>query len=202
MSSGDRIGATVGAVLAGGRSSRMGAPKAGLELAGRPLVSYALDAVAAAGLEPVVVAKDQTELPPLQCRIVREADPRSHPATGILAAMEVAEGPVVVVACDMPFVPAQLLSVLGQLAAPVAAPVLDGALQPLLARYEPRVAPELERAVERGQPLQETLRALEPMVLGPDELVGFGDPRWIAFNVNEKRDLQTAQRLMTPAPSG
>jgi molybdenum cofactor guanylyltransferase len=201
MSSGDRVAASIGAVLAGGRSSRMGVPKARVELAGRPLIAYPLDAIAAAGMEPVVVAKEDSELPALECRVVRDPDPGSHPAAGIVAALEIARGPVVAIACDMPFVPAQLLTVLAQLAAPVAAPMVNGRLQPLLARYEPRVAPALERAVARDRPLRETIHLLDPLILGPDQLVGFGDPDWIAFNVNDREDLATAERLMTPAPS-
>lgn len=199
MSSRDRE-ALVGSILAGGRSSRMGAPKADIDLGGRPLIAYAIEAVTVAGLEPLVVAKEDSELPELDCRVVREADPRSHPATGILAALQAAEGPVVVVACDTPFVPSQLLTVLGQLAVPIAVSMLGGHLQPLLARYEPSVAPELERAVDRGEPLREAVRSLDPLILGPDELAGFGDLDRIAFNVNDRDDLATAERLMTPAP--
>jgi len=179
----------------------MGVPKAAIELAGRPLISYPLEAVAAAGLEPMVVAKEDTELPDVSCRVLREDDPRPHPATGILAALEDVGGAVVVIACDMPFVPAQLLSVLGQLDAPIAVPMLDGAPQPLLARYGPGVIPALERAIERGEPLRATVSALEPLVLGPGELVGLGEPRRIAFNVNDRRDLAEAVRLMTPLPN-
>jgi molybdenum cofactor guanylyltransferase len=193
--------ASLGAVLAGGRSSRMGAPKAMLGLAGRPLGSYPVGAVVAAGLEPVVVAKDGPDLSGLGCRIVREPDSRTHPAAGVLAALEAAEGPVVVVACDMPFVPSQLVGVLAQLAAPVAVPMLAGRLQPLLARYEPSVAPALERALALEEPLRDTVMALEPMVLGPDQLAGFGDPRWMAFNVNDRDDLATAEQLVTPSPT-
>lgn len=179
----------------------MGAPKAGVELAGRPLVSYPVDAVAAAGLEPAVVVKEEGDVPGIECRVIRETDPRPHPAAGILAALDAAQAPVVVIACDMPFVPAQLLTVLARIAARVAVPMLDGRPQPLLARYEPEVTPALELAVDRGEPLRETVRRLDPLVLGPDELAGFGDPRWISFNVNDRRDLAEAERLMAPAAS-
>lgn len=177
----------------------MGAPKAALALAGSPLISYPIASVAAAGLEPIVVAKKETDLPDLECRIVREREPRSHPASGIAAALAAAGGPVVVVACDLPFVPAQLLGVLSRLDASVAVTMLGGRLQPLLARYAPGVAPQLERAVERDEPMRQVVESLDPLILGPDELAGFGDPEWIGFNVNDRGDLAAAERLMTPA---
>ena len=55
--------APLGAVLASGRGSRLGGAKATAELGGRPLISYPLVALAAAGIEAVVVAKGDTELP-------------------------------------------------------------------------------------------------------------------------------------------
>ena len=175
----------------------MGVPKAALELAGRPLITYPLEALAAAGLETMVVAKEHSELTELDCPIVREPEGRSHPAAGILAALEAAGGPVVVIACDMPFVPPQLLAVLARLSAPAALPVVAGRPQPLLARYEPGAAPELESAVERDTPMRDALAALDPVLLGPDELAGFGDPDLIAFNVNDRDDLTAAERLVT-----
>ena len=47
----------LGVVLAGGRGSRLGGAKPTAELAGRPLISYPLAALAEAGLDAAVVAK-------------------------------------------------------------------------------------------------------------------------------------------------
>jgi len=52
----------LGAVLAGGQGSRLGGAKPTADLAGRPLISYPLAALAAAGIEPFVVAKHSTDL--------------------------------------------------------------------------------------------------------------------------------------------
>ena len=87
----------------------MEAPKAVVDLRGRPLISYPLQAIAAAGLEPVVVAKRETELPPLGFRVLRDTRASFDPVAGILAALGLVDGPVVAVACDMPFVPADLV---------------------------------------------------------------------------------------------
>jgi molybdenum cofactor guanylyltransferase len=52
----------LGAVLAGGRGTRLGGAKPTTELAGRPLISYPLAALTAAGIEAFVVAKPSTDL--------------------------------------------------------------------------------------------------------------------------------------------
>src|SRR5215207_877879 len=100
----------LGAVLAGGRSRRMGSPKALVELAGRPLIAHVLTAVEAASLEPVVVAKPDSLLPLVSCRVLREPAEPIHPLYGLLTALAASDGrPVVALACDMPFVPPGLL---------------------------------------------------------------------------------------------
>ena len=55
----------LGAILAGGRGTRLGRPKATALLGGRPLLEYPLIALEAAGLETVVIAKRDTVLPPV-----------------------------------------------------------------------------------------------------------------------------------------
>ena len=110
----------MGAVLAGGASRRMGTPKATLELGGRPLLEYPLAAVQGAGLEPAVVAKPGSPLPPLAVPRWDEPAEPVHPLTGIVAALTAARGrPVLAVACDMPFVTAELLADLAARAAPL-----------------------------------------------------------------------------------
>ena len=191
--------ATIGAVLAGGLSSRMGAPKAGLELAGRPLASHAVDAVAAAGLEPVVVAKPESELPELGCRVILEPDLAVHPAAGVLAALDDAGGPVVVVACDMPFVAPELLAHLAGIDRTAALPRVGGTPQPLLARYGRAALQTLAAAIRDSRPMQLAVAELDPLVLEEDELARFGDPERIVFNVNDRDDLARAERLVQAA---
>jgi molybdopterin-guanine dinucleotide biosynthesis protein A len=193
--------ARLGAVLAGGSGTRIGRPKAGVELAGRPLVAYPVDVIAAAGLEPVVVAKRASDLPHLDSRIVHDIEQAVHPAAGILAALRVADGaPVVVLACDMPFVPPALVCHLAALDVPVAVPSIRGRLQPLLARYGPPAEAVLDAAVRRSESLQSAVGALDPMIIEGGELAEFGPPEGIAFNVNDARDLATAERMLAVAP--
>jgi molybdenum cofactor guanylyltransferase len=187
----------VGAVLAGGRSRRMGSPKALVELAGRPLIAHVLAAVEAASLEPVVVAKADSLLPSVSCRVLREPAEPIHPLQGLLTALAASGGrPIVALACDMPFVPPGLLGWLTGLGSGAAVVEAAGRVQPLLARYEPTVAPALEAALGRGASVQEAVSALDPRIVTESELARFGDPGLICLNVNTPADLKRATAVI------
>ncbi len=189
---------TLGVVLAGGVGSRMHGAKVCADLHGQPLIAYPLAALAEAGLEAVVCAKPGDRLPPLDAPVLLEPERPRHPLTGIVTGLRAGEGrPIVAIACDLPFVAPGLLRLLADAPDRLVAPKLDGRLQPLLARYEPSLLPELEAALEREEPLARTVEALEPRLLGEDDLAPFGDPRRLLFNVNDPDDLRQAERLLT-----
>jgi molybdopterin-guanine dinucleotide biosynthesis protein A len=186
-------GAPIGVVLAGGASRRMGAVKAGVPLAGRPLISYPLAALRAALAQVAVVAKSATELPPVGYGVLiwREPDEPRHPLTGIVEGLRRAGGrPVVVLACDLPFVTAELVRALAE--APSAAPVVvaraDGRIQPLAARYAP-AALELLGGFDPQGRVTEQVAALGPLELDVD-------PELLR-NVNRPEDLAAAQALLS-----
>ena len=178
----------------------MGRPKALVELAGRPLIAHALAAVEEASLEPIVVAKPQSALPSLSCRVVREPAEPVHPLRGVVSALDESDGrPVVALACDMPLVPALLLEWIAGLDAAAAVVEAAGRVQPLLARYEPTVARALAVAVAGGSPAHEAVSELDPRVIADDELARFGDPELICLNVNTPADLERAAAVLAAA---
>jgi molybdenum cofactor guanylyltransferase len=191
---------TLGAVLAGGVGSRMGGSKVCAELHGQPLIAYPLAAIEEAGLEVVVCAKPGDELPPLEAPVLREPGEPRHPLCGIVAALRAGEGrPVVVLACDLPFVTAGLIRLLADAPEPLVVPVLDGRIQPLCGRYEPSLLPDLEAALEREEPLVGTVERLGPRLIGEEVLNRFGDPHRLLFNVNDSADLRQAEVLISRA---
>jgi molybdopterin-guanine dinucleotide biosynthesis protein A len=186
----------LGVVLAGGRGSRLGGAKPTAELGGRPLISYPLGALAAAGLEAAIVAKQDTDLPPLDLDVLTEPEEPVHPLAGIVAALRQTGRPLVVLGCDFPFVPPALLRVLADAPEPLVVPSPDGEAQPLVARWTPALIPVLEDALAREEPLRRTVAALSPRLLIDAELVRFGDPARVFFNVNTPADLDAAARLL------
>jgi molybdenum cofactor guanylyltransferase len=185
----------IAAILAGGRSARMGQPKPTMLLAGVPLISHPIAAARAAGLEPWVIAKANTPLPPLDCEIVTEPDEDFHPLAGIAAALDAAgDRPVVALGADMPFVSERLIA---WLASQPMTTVTEaaGRLQPLLARYENFDAEALREALNAGDPAREAVLALHPKVVNETDLGRFGDPWLLTFNVNTPEDLAEAERI-------
>lgn len=170
------------AVLAGGRARRLGGDKAGALLAGRPLISWPLRAVAAAGLEAVVVARAATQLPPLDVEVWREPDGPAHPLAGIVWALERSGRDVIALGCDMPFVTTEALRALADAAAP-AGP------EPLLARYGPAALPVLREHLAGLGPLRAAFAALSPAAIAID-------PACLR-NVNTPAELEAAASELT-----
>jgi molybdopterin-guanine dinucleotide biosynthesis protein A len=186
----------IGVVLAGGTGRRIGGGKASVLLRGTPLVAYPIAALQLVLAEIVVVAKADTELPPLSGIPIwtEPAQPR-HPLTGIVHALVQGGGrSVVVCAGDLPFTEPSLVWRLatedtGGAAALV--PRAGGRLQPLLARYEPIALRPLAAALAREQPgrLTDVVAELAPRVIELDDERSF-------FNVNVPEDLLTAAAML------
>jgi molybdenum cofactor guanylyltransferase len=195
------VSAALAAVLAGGRSRRMGAPKADVLLGDRPLVAWSLDAAARAGLEAVVVAKPGFELPGAE--VWNEPAEVWHPLAGLVRALE-AGRPLIALACDMPFVPPELIARLASMEG-VAVGRVEGAVQPFPGRYEPGALDALRAALDREAPVREALAALDAVQLGDDELRRYGDPARMMIGIDTPEDLAAAQRWLAgtgPAPHG
>ncbi len=148
----------IAVVLAGGRSRRMGSPKAVVPLGGKPLIAWPLAAAAEAGLEAVVVAKPGSQLPPLDVPVWDEPEEPAHPLTGLVAALERAGGPIVALACDMPFVTPDLIARLAA-ARGIARPARRGVPRPLRARRAPRPARRARSARRRCGPCSPSWRS-------------------------------------------
>ncbi len=145
----------VGAILAGGGGRRIGGDKAIVELQGRPLISYPLEAVREALGQVAILAKADTKLPYVSgVTVWIEPEPLAHPLVGIMQALALADGrPALVCGADLPFVTARLIRKLAR-ANPGRAPAVvasaRGVMQPLLGCYQYRALPLL-RAESQAQ---------------------------------------------------
>jgi molybdopterin-guanine dinucleotide biosynthesis protein A len=184
----------IGVILAGGRGRRIGGSKAVVELCGKPLIRYPLEAMEATVSEVRIVAKADTELPNLPgVTVWIEPEHPRHPLVGIVQALGLAEGrSVLVCPVDLPFMTTGLL---GQLAradpgdAPAVIVAYRGALQPLLGCYHSRAGELLARVARQGKvPVREAVAAIDPRLLELE------DPQAL-FNVNSPDDLLQAAAM-------
>ena len=187
----------LGAILAGGLASRLERPKATASLGGRPLLEYPLRALETAGIETVVIAKRDTQLPPGAAPVWVEPDEPVHPLLGIVTALQQADGRAVLAcACDLPFLTPALADHVAGTDAHLLIPRAGGKLHPLFARYTHRLLPRLREALAREAPLHETLSALDAVILDEEALRAFGDPARLLFNVNTPADLERAEAML------
>lgn len=190
------------AVLAGGAARRMGGEKAGAVLADRPLISYPLAALRRAGLDPFVVTKHDRpvdRIPGLgDVKVVIEPALPRHPLLGVLKALRHADGrPVVVLGCDMPLLPPELLRWLAAQPGGTVVPRVGGYLQPLAARYGSDAVAAVKRGVELDASVTGVISGLDAAVIEEASLSRFGNPERIFTNVNTPDDLAAIERIVT-----
>jgi len=183
----------VGAVLAGGSSSRMGRDKAVLVLEGRTLARLAADRLAGVCARVLVADRGRGVVPGLPS----VADgPGRGPAAGILGAAGAAPGrALLVLACDLPAVPAELLAALVARSgggADLVLPRWSRGVEPLAAWYGPAALAALARQVASGEYSLGRLvagGALAVEYLEGGALAAFGEPESVFRNLNRPEDL-------------
>ncbi len=187
------MSAAAGVVLAGGSSTRMGAPKASLPWDGSTLLARVVAALAPVTARVLVVAAPAQELPPLPpgVEVVTDTVDGRGPLEGIAAGLAAAAGTherALVAAVDLPWLTTALAArVLAGLDddADVAVPLRDGRVQPLLAAYRTALAADARGLLDAGERRARALlavegarvRALEPEALLADPAVLAADPR-------------------------
>ncbi|HEV8717536.1 MAG TPA: NTP transferase domain-containing protein [Candidatus Binatia bacterium] len=186
-------------VLAGGKSSRMGRPKALLPFDGEPLITRTVRTLRQLFADIVVVAAPEQELPPLSVTLVRDEIAYQGPVGGIYYGLQAARSEVCfVTSCDAPFLNLTLIAhLVSQIAdCDVVVPHWQERLQPLHAVYRRSVVPLLRTQLERGElrpiSLYQKVRTRE---VGVEELCRF-DPEGLSFrNLNSPEDYQSALAL-------
>jgi molybdopterin-guanine dinucleotide biosynthesis protein A len=204
MSGGPRSD-VLGVVLAGGRSKRYGSDKAFAKLGGVSLLRRAARTLEPLADRVVVVANDldrhSLEGKPVRPDLVSGLGPLGGLHTALAWAAEEAMRGVVVLATDMPFVPAPLLedlvSRLERGAAVVPASHGPRGFEPLCAAYDVGCLPAIEAAVERGdRAVISFFPAVDLRIVEFARVSSYGDPDMMFFNVNRPEDRLRADELL------
>lgn len=196
----------IGAILAGGGSTRFAGAAKGLELVGgRRILDRVASALEQAADEIVLVSsapEAASWLPGV--RVVRDARDARGSLVGLHAALAGAGDGALVVAWDMPFASAALLRALREVGERTGAAVVPAGPhgpEPLCAYYPAAAARVAERQLERGEMrLGAMLEALDRVVtIPPEDVATFGDPAVLFMNVNDAAELATARTIEATA---
>lgn len=186
-------------ILAGGHSSRMGEPKAGLLFEGVPLLEHLCARVAQVFPEVVVVRAAGQVLSPVAATIVEDAVPDQGPVAGLCAGLGAAQRPLAfVVSCDVPFLNPQVGAMMVDLADgyDVVVPEWEGRLHPLQAVYRTRVRPLLLEQLAAGRRRPVDLYERVPVRKVTEAEILAVDPLGLTFlNMNTPEDYQRAVAL-------
>jgi len=187
-------------LLCGGRSSRMGRPKAWLPWRGRPMAAHVVSVLQEVVDEVVVVRSAELDPPPLpaEARVVRDEWPAQGPLAGLATGLARARSELLfATSTDVPWLtPAFVEAVLAPGRA--AAVVSGGFVQPLAAAYPRCAAPLARRQIEAGRRRpRDLLEALDYTPLAPEALP---DPRALeGFNTPDEYLAAVAEDGATPA---
>jgi molybdopterin-guanine dinucleotide biosynthesis protein A len=190
-------------VLAGGKSSRMGRPKAWLPFHGQPLLARVLERLAPLFEERVVVRAPGQVLPEVEARFVEDEEPGQGPVAGLAAGLSAISRPLAfVTSCDAPFINPRVVAYLVELCQPphaVTVPIWEGRLQPLHAVYRADNAAILRRLLAEGRRRPVDLYQVAPTLEVPEEEIRALDPEGLTFmNTNTPEDWERALAQSQP----
>ena len=187
-------------VLAGGRSQRMGAEKALLPLAGRPLIAHVVERLRPQVAELIINANGEAaRFAGLDCAVVPDPPEAlgDGPLSGVAAALAFTRrrgfSLLATAPCDAPFLPldlvARLASALRASGARVAVAQSARGLEPMFALWRGRAAGEIAAEFARGAASPRAVMArlgAAPVFFAP---VGGEDP---FANLNTPEDFAAA----------
>ena len=189
-----------GLVLLGGASRRMGQNKALLPVGGIPIIQRVINTVAPLCSETLLVGNDAEPYRHLGLPIIPDIEPNLGPLMGLYSGLLATSNDLnLLLACDMPFTSAALLSHLLALSDgyDVVIPRTEHGLHPLCAVYRrstclPAIRAALDAHSRRVISFFNQVRVRE---IGPDEL-RLVDPDGISLmNVNTPEDLAKARDI-------
>ena len=200
-----------GVILAGGQATRYGGLPKGLErVAGERVIDRVAHALTQTTDELLLIANDpsaSTWLPGV--RVERDVRPGFGSLGGILSGVVHAGRPALIVAWDMPFVPAGLLAALRDLGerdhADAAVPESGSrrGVEPLCAYYTPACVAPIERQIDRGDlrvvGFYDDIRLAR---LDAELVRGFGDPERLFMNINTPDELALAEHHASTTDGG
>lgn len=192
------------AILAGGRARRLGGrDKSRIVVGGRTILARQLDVLRRLVPRVVIVASDVEAFADAEVPVLPDVVPGCGSLGGIYTALVAAAGPVLVLACDMPFVTEAFLARVVEAGRDVDVAIPRGrdGYHPLCASYGQACAGPLRRRIEQGAlKVVDLLADVRVREIGPDEIAPFDPDGLLLLNVNTPADVARAEQAAGRSP--
>ena len=183
-----------GAILAGGKSLRMGRNKAFLPAGGETFLRRAVGKLEPYTDEIMISTGLSPQYTWLGLPVVSDAYPEGGALAGIEACLRSSGHDLVFfLPLDMPFAPVALIPKMVELAGELdgAVPCFAGFYEPLFAVYRKSCLPAIRTRLERGErKVRSFYEDVSLRLVGPEILREYGDPERMFLNVNTQEDYQ------------
>ena len=186
------------AVLAGGQSRRMGRDKALLQLGGQTLIERVLAATRPLGY-PCAIIGDPSSYAHLGPPVHSDRRSGLGPLGGLYTALSTTATPVLLLACDLPFLTPEFLCHLVERRGPHQAVVPHTAtgLQPLCALYEPSCLAAVEAAIQANQlGMRDLLSNLSLDIVKEKDWRPYDERGLLFANLNAPEEYERAQAAL------
>lgn len=198
--------AVIGAIIAGGLNTRYGALKAFETVGTQRIIDRVIHTLRSVTPELILIANDANAYAEADLPMRPDAIAGIGALGGLHSALQWAEelgaSGILAVACDMPFLNADLLRMLIERAAVSGADVVSPesggrrGIEPLCAYYSVRCLPAIEQAITRGD--QRMIGFHDQVVIERiplEEVIQFGDPTVLFMNVNTREERALAEQI-------
>jgi molybdopterin-guanine dinucleotide biosynthesis protein A len=190
------------AIQAGGESRRMGNDKALMPFLGRPLIQRVIDRLSPIADELIVTTNNPEAYRFLGLPLFPDLAPGRGALGGLYTALNAASQPLVaVVACDMPFVCADLLAALRDALLSsdkdIAIPRANGGLEPFHAVYRRETClPHIQTALEEDKwRVDAWFAKVDTYFFDQQRLLAYDSDLLCFSNVNTSDELAEAEQL-------
>jgi len=188
-----------GAILAGGKSTRMKFNKAFAHINNKTVIEIILSKYISFFNETLIIANEPELYEKFRVKVHKDIYHGYGPIAGIHSALYNASNAVVFISgCDMPFVNLQIVQYMIDRTNGFDAvvPKIEGQLQPLFAVYTKQCLPIIKDCLENSKlKLVRIFEELNTLVINEDEINKFGNIKDCFLNLNDQEALYNAQMM-------
>jgi len=190
-----------GIILAGGSNSRMnGEDKAQLVVDSLPLIERKIELLQGLFSEVLIVCNRRRQYDYPQVKIVFDRQEGCGPLMGLYSGLQASSREInFVTACDMPFVNEQLVGLLIETSqnCGVAAPVVKGYWEPMMAVYNKSILPAIQKCLDDNRRKMVSFFDQVQVREVTEAQVKTFDPDLLSFlNVNTPEQLEQVKKII------